>query len=117
MGAGSQVGGDRGNDSARCGAPRATKAHDCARDYARARAGAVESRRGGERDEADRRADGGWDGDVHGPDVDRDPSHLLLVAPPRTERFMNRVALLRRGVVLAGVTVGYNALEGILAIL
>ena len=29
---------------------------------------------------------------------------------------MNRVALLRRGVVLEGVTVGYNALEGIIAI-
>jgi len=29
---------------------------------------------------------------------------------------MNRVALLRRGVVLEGVTVGYNALEGIVAI-
>src|SRR3989454_6245380 len=29
---------------------------------------------------------------------------------------MDRVALLRRGVVLEGVTVGYNALEGIVAI-
>ena len=29
---------------------------------------------------------------------------------------MNRFALLRRGVALAGVTVGYNALEGIVAI-
>ena len=29
---------------------------------------------------------------------------------------MNRVALLRRGVVLEGVTVGYNTLEGIIAI-
>src|SRR2546422_8712214 len=84
--------------------------------HAGARAGVVESRRGRERDEADRRADGGRDGDVHNPDVDRDPSHLLPVAPPRIERFMNRVALLRRGVVLEGVTVGYNALEGVIAI-
>ena len=29
---------------------------------------------------------------------------------------MNRVALLRRGVVLEAVTVGYNALEGVIAI-
>jgi hypothetical protein len=29
---------------------------------------------------------------------------------------MDRVALLRRGVALEGVTVGYNALEGIVAI-
>jgi divalent metal cation (Fe/Co/Zn/Cd) transporter len=29
---------------------------------------------------------------------------------------MNRVALLRRGVALEGVTVGYNALEGVIAI-
>src|SRR5437016_13533512 len=29
---------------------------------------------------------------------------------------MNRVALLRRGVALEGVTVGYNTLEGIIAI-
>jgi len=29
---------------------------------------------------------------------------------------MNRVALLRRGVAPEGVTVGYNALEGVIAI-
>jgi len=29
---------------------------------------------------------------------------------------MDRVALLRRGVALEGVTVGYNALEGVIAI-
>ena len=29
---------------------------------------------------------------------------------------MNRVALLRRGVAFEGVTVGYNALEGVIAI-
>ena len=29
---------------------------------------------------------------------------------------MDRVALLRRGIALEGVTVGYNALEGIIAI-
>ena len=29
---------------------------------------------------------------------------------------MNRVALLRRGIALEGVTVGYNALEGLVAI-
>src|SRR5437870_4464605 len=55
-------------------------------------------------------------GDVHDSDVDRDPGHLLPVAPPRIERLMNRVALLRRGVALEGVTVGYNGLEGVIAI-
>src|SRR2546427_272033 len=99
------------------GEPRSAQTHDGAGDHARARAGAVESRGGGERHEADRRADGGRDGDVHNPDVDRNPSHLLPVASPRIQPFMNRVALLRRGVVLEGVTVGYNALEGIIAIL
>src|SRR2546422_4033826 len=34
----------------------------------------------------------------------------------RQDRSMERVALLRRGLVLEGVTVGYNALEGIIAI-
>src|SRR5882762_10652566 len=34
----------------------------------------------------------------------------------REDRSMERVALLRRGVVLEGVTVGYNAMEGIVAI-
>src|SRR5439155_12640787 len=46
----------------------------------RARGGAVESRGGGERDEADRRADGGRDGDVHDPDAGGNSGHLLLVA-------------------------------------
>src|SRR5213078_3470845 len=99
-----------------CCEPRSAQAHDRAGHHARARAGAVESRGGGERDEADRRADGGGDGDVHGPDIDRDPTHLLPVAPSRTGGLMNRVALLRRGVALEGVTVGYNALEGVIAI-
>src|SRR5438034_11536034 len=34
----------------------------------------------------------------------------------RQDRSMERVALLRRGLALEGVTVGYNALEGIVAI-
>src|SRR2546425_6140502 len=34
----------------------------------------------------------------------------------RQDRSMERVALLRRGLVLEGVTVGYNALEGGVAI-
>src|SRR2546425_803717 len=34
----------------------------------------------------------------------------------RQDRSMERVALLRRGLALEGVTVGYNALEGIIAI-
>src|SRR5881409_989458 len=34
----------------------------------------------------------------------------------RQDRSMERVALLRRGIALEGVTVGYNALEGIIAI-
>src|SRR5213082_1855474 len=108
--------GARGRHRARRGQPRAAEAHDGARDHARARAGAVESRRGGERHEADRRADGGRDGDVHDPDLDSNPGHLLPVAPPRIEGLMNRVVLLRRGVALEGVTVGYNALEGVIAI-
>src|SRR2546428_3347084 len=55
-------------------------------------------------------------GDVHDSDVDRDPGHLLPVAPPRIERLINGVGLLRRGVALEGVTVGYNGLEGVIAI-
>src|SRR3989449_6025442 len=84
--------------------------------YARARAGAVESRRGRERDEADRGADGGRNGDLDRANPCGDPRAVLPVAPPRVGGLMNRVALLRRGVVLEGVTVGYNALEGIIAI-
>src|SRR6058998_3856056 len=34
----------------------------------------------------------------------------------RQDRSMERVALLRRGLALEGVTVGYNALEGVVAI-
>src|SRR5439155_17403046 len=64
--------------------PPAAEAHDRARDYARARACAVESRRGGERDEAHRRADGGWNGDVHRSHADCEPRDLLPVAPSRT---------------------------------
>src|SRR5207237_1126213 len=46
----------RGGDRARGREPRTAQAHDGARDYAWARASAVESRRGGERDEAHRGA-------------------------------------------------------------
>src|SRR2546425_9375802 len=48
----------------------------------------------------------------------------MIRRPPRSTLFpyttlfrsMNRVALLRRGVALEGVTVGYNGLEGVIAI-
>src|SRR2546427_100388 len=96
--------------------PGTAEAHDGARDHARARSGAVESRRGGECHEAHCGADGRWDGDVHRADPCSDPRAVLPLAPPRIERLMNRVALLRRGVAFEGVTVGYNALEGVIAI-
>jgi len=90
----------RGGDRARGREPGTAEAHDRARDHARARAGAVESRRGGKRHETDRRADGRWDGDIDRVDPCSDPRAVLPVAPPRIERLMNRVALLRRGVAL-----------------
>src|SRR5439155_1391406 len=78
--AASHAGGAGGRDRARRGQPRAPEAHDGARDHARARAGPMEPRDGGERDEADRGADGGRDGDVHRSHLGCDPGDLLLVA-------------------------------------
>src|SRR5256886_16473220 len=69
-----------GGDRARGREPRTAQAHDGARDYAWARAGAVESRRGGERDEAHRGADGGRGGGVHHTPVDCHPAELLPAA-------------------------------------
>lgn len=43
-------------------------------------------------------------------------SEAVLPVTRGLERFMSRVDLLRRGIVLEGVTVGYNALEGFAAI-
>src|SRR5439155_3083970 len=48
---------------------------------------AVESGRGGEGDEADRRGDGGWDGDIHGAHARGNSGPVLPVAPPRTGAF------------------------------
>src|SRR5438552_15562856 len=113
----------RGGDRARGREPRTAQAHDGARDYAWARASAVESRRGGERDEAHRGADGGRDGDVHHTHVDCHPGDLLLVAARARgggtvidSALDTRAVLLRRGAALEVLTVGYNAVEGLVAI-
>src|SRR2546430_7744153 len=105
----------RGGDRARGREPRTAQAHDGARDYAWARASAVESRRGGERDEAHRGADGGRDGDVHHAHVDCHPGDLLLVAARARgggtvidSALDTRAVLLRRGAALEVLTVGYN---------
>src|SRR5205809_6375462 len=94
-----------------------------ARLYGWARASAVESRRGGERDEAHRGADGGRDGDVHHTHVDCHPGDLLLVAARARgggsvidSALDTRAVLLRRGAALEVLTVGYNAVEGLVAI-
>src|SRR5207245_6330264 len=121
---GNERAGARGRHRARRRQPCSAQAHDGARDHARARAGALESRCGGERDEADRGPDGGRDGHFHGAHADRDSGDLLLVAAARArgngavnERALDtRAVVLRRGAALEVLTVGYNSVEGLVAI-
>src|SRR3989442_13479514 len=76
----------RSRDRARRGEPCAAEADDSARDHARSRAGAVESWHGGRCHEADRRADGGRDGQLNGVNPDRDSRALLPVATTWAQR-------------------------------
>src|SRR5258705_541811 len=79
----------RYGDRTRSGQPCSAQAHDGTCHHAWPRAGTVESRTGRQRNEADRGADGGRDGDVNGAHAVGDSSAVLPVATPGTRAMMN----------------------------